>query len=158
MKTLFLSVIYCLLLSTFFPGSHASEKNENEPFRMRKINLVWQRAKRIGLEQDALNELYVELKRQDRDEHKWKHQKAEGKDESGEMEAVLRRNLFKIMQKYGLEGRSQGKDSSEETGDHIDTNRVQSASFVKDERLEKLWEYAKNAGNDSISYNFEYNG
>ncbi len=146
MKSIFSVLIYCLLISSLIPVSKGSKNEENEPFRMRKINLLWQKAQRMMLSQQVLNELFVELQRQDRDEKKWKHQKDEGKDKLGEMEAVLRRNLLNIMDKYGLMGASEKGEAPVETGDHIDTNRVQSAPFVKDERLEKLWEHAKSEG------------
>ena len=147
MKEIFLGLIYCLVISSFIPGSKCSLNNESDPFRMRKINLLWQQAKRMGLSEERLNSLYVELQRQDQDERKWKHQKQHGKDKHGEMEAVIRRNLLKIMDKYGLSGGGKDKEQPPvETGDHVQTNRVQSASFVKDERLEKLWEYAKSEG------------
>ena len=147
MKEIFLGLIYCLVIYSFIPDSKCSLNNESDPFRMRKINLLWQQAKRMGLSEERLNELYVELQRQDQDERKWKHQKQHGKDKHGEMEAIIRRNLFKIMDKYGLNGGGKDKEQPPvETGDHVQTNRVQSASFVKDERLEKLWEYAKSEG------------
>ena len=146
MKSVFSAIFYCLLVSSFIPVSKGSEINENPPFRMRKITLLWQKAKRMGLAQETLNELFVELQRQDKDERKWKHQKEEGKDKLGELEAVIRRNLLNIMDKYGLMGGGEEREAPTETGDHIETNRVQSASFVKDERLEKLWEHAKSEG------------
>ena len=147
MKGVFLTPIYYLLISSFIPVAKSFESNESEPFRMRKINLLWQQAKRMGMAEERLNELYVELQRQDQDERKWKHQKQEGKDKYGEMEAVIRRNLLKIIDKYGLMGEGKDREPPVETGDHIETNRVQSGSFVRDERLEKLWEYAKSEGN-----------
>ena len=145
MKTMFSSLIFLLLVAFFLPVSKGSENQENEPFRMRKINLLWQKAKRLMLPQERLNELFVELQRQDRDEKKWKHQKEQGKDQFGDMEAVLRRNLMNIMDKYGLRS-PDDKKAPVENGDHIETNRVHSASFIKDERLEKLWEHAKTEG------------
>jgi hypothetical protein len=146
MKGIFSVVFYLLLLAPFIPVSKGSDQNENSPFRMRKINLLWQKAKNMLLPQETLNELFVELQRQDRDEKKWKHQKDEGKDKYGEMEAVLRRNLLDIMDKYGLRSASEKKEVPRETGDHIDTNRVQRENFLKDERLEKLWDHAKREG------------
>ncbi|XP_028406577.1 alpha-2-macroglobulin receptor-associated protein-like, partial [Dendronephthya gigantea] len=88
--------------------------------------------------QEKLDALYVELERQNRDEIKWKHQKQDGKDNLGEAEAIIRRNLMNIMERYGLLG------AGEEGQDHIETNRAHDSSFKKDERLEKLWEHAKN--------------
>lgn len=146
MKSLFSSVLCSLLISTLFSVVKTSNIDENGPFRMRKVNLLWQKAKRMELSKETLNELYVELERQDRDERKWKHQRTEGKDKFGEMEAILRRNLLNIMDKYGLTGRKDSSDNPEEIGDHIATNRVHRGSFVKDERLEKLWDHAVNEG------------
>ena len=148
MKCLFRPFLYCVLIYTLFPVSKCSNVDESEPFRMRKVNLLWQKAKRMGLSGETMDELYVELERQDKDERKWKHQKNQGKDELGEMEATLRRNLVNIMDKYGLVGAGDKDtvDTPGETGDHIQTNRVHRGSFVKDERLEKLWHHAVNEG------------
>ena len=140
---MFSSLNFLLLVAFFLPVSKGSENQENEPFRMRKINLLWQKAKRLMLPQETLNELFVELQRQDRDEKKWKHQKDQGKDQFGDMEAVLRRNLMNIVDKYGLRSPDDKKSPRLETGDHTDTNRAHSATFIKDERLEKLWEHAR---------------
>lgn len=145
MKSLFSTVFFPLLISTFSVVT-TSNINENGPFRMRKVNLLWQKAKRMELSEETLNGLYVELERQDRDERKWKHQRTEGKDKFGEMEAILRRNLLNIMDKYGLTGRKDSSGTPEEIGDHIATNRVHRGSFVKDARLEKLWDHAVNEG------------
>lgn len=145
MNVKFLLSIYYLCISSWSCFVKSSAVNEVHPFRMRKVTVLWEKAKRIGLSQEKMNNLYVELERQDRDERKWKHQKHNGKDKYGEMEAILRSNLVNIMTKYGLVVDKKHK-GSEPTGDHIHTNRVQDGAFVKDNRLEKLWEYAKSNG------------
>ncbi|XP_028406537.1 alpha-2-macroglobulin receptor-associated protein-like isoform X2 [Dendronephthya gigantea] len=138
MKSLFLPFLFGLLVSAFFSISRSSNTEKNNPFRMGRVNIVWQKAKQLLLSQEKLDALYVELERQDSDEIKWKHQKQDGKDNLGEAEAIIRRNLMNIMERYGLLG------AGEEGRDHIETNRAHDSSFKKDERLEKLWEHAKN--------------
>ena len=111
---------------------------------------MWQKAKQLLLPQEKLDALYVELERQDRDEIKWKHQIQEGKDNLGEAEAIIRRNLINIMDRYGL--LVAGEDGHWEAGDYIKTNWARGSFLTKDGRREKLWEHVKNESNGQSCY------
>lgn len=147
MKTILVSLLCCITVSLVVGVSEPSSIDDPEPFRMRKVNLVWLKAQKLSLGKERLNELFVELRRQDKDERKLKQNKADGEDEDGEMEAVVRRNLVQIMEKYGLIGKDEVHDpnSSDKLYD-MDSNRVKKSAQIKDDRLEKIWQSAVEGG------------
>ena len=156
MKVLFATLLCCITVFLLIRESDLQSIDEEEPFRMGKVNLVWMKAKKLVLNKAKLNELFVELQRQDKDERKLKRKKAEGHDKDGEMEAVIRRNLMRIMDKYGLSGvNSKEEDQSPNSSDQLfdtDSNKVKKSPHIKDERLEKLWREAVNGGSDDNFY------
>lgn len=155
MKVLLATLLCCITVFLLIRGSDLQSIDEAEPFRMGKVNLVWMKAKKLVLNKAKLNELFVELQRQDKDERKLKRKKAEGHDKDGEMEAVIRRNLMRIMDKYGLSGVSKEDDQSPNSSDQLfdtDTNEVKKSPHIKDERLEKLWQEAVGGGSDNNFY------
>lgn len=151
MRVFIAALLCCIIVFLLIRDSDLSSIDEEEPFRMRKVNLVWMKAKRLAFSKAKLNELFVELQRQDKDERKLKRKKAEGHGKDGEMEAVIRRNLMRIMDKHGLSGGgvSKEEDESPNSSDQlfdIDSNKVKKSPHTKDDRLEKLWQEAVDGG------------
>ncbi|XP_018020555.1 alpha-2-macroglobulin receptor-associated protein [Hyalella azteca] len=135
---LLLCLSQCVVLQEF------NEKNIREakkPFRMAKINLVWEKALK-QLSDQKLVILMSELKIQDKQELTFKKHKAEGGDKDGQMEARLRKSLQEIMSKYKL-GQPQGDD---ETVAFIDSNKQSLDVLFKDKKLNKLWAKAEQSG------------
>lgn len=145
LKSVAASLLFCTIAILCGIGEFTSIE-EAEPFRMRKVNLVWLKAKKIGLSKERLNELFVELQRQDKDERKWKHKKAEGHDKDGEMEATIRQNLVRIMDKHGLGEQSEPSPNSSDKFFDLETNRVKKSPHLRDGRLDKLWQAAVDEG------------
>lgn len=147
MKTILVSLLCCITVSLVVGVSEPASIDDPEPFRMRKVNLVWLKAKKLSLGKERLNELFVELRRQDKDERKLKQKKADGEDQDGEMEAVVRGNLGQIMEKYGLSGKDEVHDpnSSDKLYD-MNSNRVKKSAKIRDDRLDKIWQSAVEGG------------
>ena len=136
--------LFCVVI--FFCGSTQQNNiDDAEPFRMRKVNLVWEKAKRSRLGKEKLNELFVELQLQDKDERKLKQQKADGLDKDGEMEAIVQHNMARILSKYELDGQKRG--GREDVLFDIESNSVKVGPQARDERLDKLWLAALDEGN-----------
>ncbi|KAF2364937.1 Alpha-2-macroglobulin receptor-associated protein domain 1 [Trinorchestia longiramus] len=120
------------------------EKNVREmkkPFRMAKINLVWEKALQ-QLSDKKLVILMSELKVQDKQELTLKKHKAEGGDKDGQMEARLRKSLQEIMVKYKL-GRTAEDDETNSVG--VPDKELLHVLF-KDKKLNKLWAKAEQSG------------
>lgn len=66
-----------------------SYRTVESPFRMRKINLVWEKARK-SLEEGKLRILYSDLKVQDKEELTLKKLKAESGDKAGLRETEAR--------------------------------------------------------------------
>ena len=102
-----------------------------EPFRMSKVNLLWEKAKSKGLVEGKLEQLYSQLKVQDKDELTLKKLRAEGSDKEGVKEAEVRRRFAGIMESFGLAG---GQVEAREAGE--DTPKA----LFRDKKLVRLWE------------------
>ncbi|XP_044299996.1 alpha-2-macroglobulin receptor-associated protein [Varanus komodoensis] len=111
------------------------------PFRLVRLNQVWEKAQRLHLSAVKLAELHSDLKIQEKDELSWKKLKAEGLDEDGEKEAKLRRNLHVIMAKYGMNGK---KEAAAQATNFIKDGLENDS--LEDPRLEKLWNKARSSG------------
>lgn len=117
-----------------------------KPFRMQKINLIWEKAQRRLIEQ-KLKKLYLDLKVQDKEELSLKKLKADGQDKDGLKEAELRRKLTGIMKKYGL-----GSDTKLDPESQYDQlYNDQSIEYLNkrlftDKKLNKLWWKAEKSG------------
>merc|ERR1719188_2965370 len=66
-----------------------SYKGLDRPFRINKVNLLWEKA-RLKLTEGKLKSLYSELKMQDKQELTLKRVRAEQGDKDGAMEAEVR--------------------------------------------------------------------
>lgn len=115
-------------------------RDKDSPFRMNKLNIVWQKAQK-KMSVQKLADLRRLLELQDRAEIKWKDVKAYGGDEDGEMEATLRRKFYRILEQFGLEKHFDGVDE----GNEIRDNKASRGVFG-DKRLSELWESAKKHG------------
>ena len=111
-KILVISALLCqvkyLLLCdrTFYPDSKGPIKNYaslEDPFRMQKCNLLWNKA-RVKLVETKLEHLYSALKLQDKNELTLKKLKSEGNDKDGFKEDEMRKKFNNIMLTYGLGG------------------------------------------------------
>jgi len=109
------------------------------PFRMQKINLVWEKARtHLNLPENKLAKLYSQLKLQDKEELTLKKLKAEGGDKAGLKEADVRQRFNQIMQQYGLIKTDKFKQND---------NEIQKSKHIfKDKKLQKLWEKAEKSG------------
>ena len=105
-----------------------------DPFRMQKCNLLWNKA-RTKLTEKKLEVLYSALKVQDKNELTLKKLKSEGGDKDGSKENEVRKKFNNIMVSYGLGGtpdNDSGKDSTK--------------TLFKDKKLQRLWEKAELTG------------
>lgn len=123
-------------------------KKETAPFRMGKLNMLWEKAvKRLA--EPKLKRLMSELKVQDKEELTLKRLKADGLDKDGLKEADLRKKLKNIMEKFGL-----NTDLREENRVGASTeaymNEVKDRDIIKaifkDKKLNKLWNKAEASG------------
>merc|ERR1712117_476133 len=130
-----------------FPPSQFATKDDilsykglDRPFRMNKVNLLWEKA-RLKLTEGKLKSLYSELKMQDKQELTLKRVRAEQGDKDGAMEAEVRKAFTGIMNTYGLAGASKGDvDDLSKSGQKL--HHV----MFKDKKLNRLWEKAEKAG------------
>ncbi|KAK3864832.1 hypothetical protein Pcinc_029520 [Petrolisthes cinctipes] len=128
--------------------SNVSSKFGRDPFMMKKLNLLWDKAlKRMS--DNKLKNLLAELKVQDKEEVTLKKLKHEGGDKDGLKEAELRKRLIAIMMKYNLNDdlREAGKqnDSKEAYLNEVHDQQILKAIF-KDKKLNKLWSKAEASG------------
>ena len=95
----------------FYPDSKGPIKNYaslEDPFRMQKCNLLWNKA-RLKLAENKLENLYSALKVQDKNELTLKKLKSEGHDKDGLKEDEMRKKFNNIMLSYGLGGTPESK-------------------------------------------------
>jgi len=124
--------------ANFYPDSKGPIKNYasvESPFRMQKVNLLWEKA-RTKLTESKLERLYSELKVQDKDELTLKKLRGEGSDKDGSKDAEVRKKFNSILLSYGLGG----------TPDSSDSQQNPAKALFKDKKLQRLWEKAEQAG------------
>lgn len=124
--------------NAFYPDAKEDIKNYSgleKPFRMQKINLVWDKV-RPTLTENKLRKLYSELKMQDKHEITLKRLKSEGGDKEGIKEAEIRKSFNNILVNYGVAG---GVKES-------DDNHAPLKAIFKDKKLTRLWEKAEKSG------------
>ncbi|XP_029191977.1 alpha-2-macroglobulin receptor-associated protein-like [Acropora millepora] len=114
---------------------NALKDDKEMPFRLRKLNMIWQKAQNKMSEQ-KLQTFRRLLEMQDKAEIRWKELKTSGGDDDGEMEAMLRLKFSRILEQFGLE------DHFKDEGNEIKDNRA-GAGVFSDKRLSELWESAK---------------
>jgi len=124
--------------ANFYPDSKGPIKSYagvESPFRMQKVNLLWEKA-RTKLTESKLERLYSELKVQDKDELTLKKLRGEGSDKDGSKDAEVRKKFNSILLNYGLGG----------TPDSSDSQQNPAKALFKDKKLQRLWEKAEQAG------------
>lgn len=130
-------------------NKYSAEKNkldDDSPFRMMKINLIWNKAK-LRLSKDDLARLYQDLKQQDKLELELKKKKAAEEDDDGEFEALVTRKSLDILLKYGLEGIHPDTPptvSNQAYDKHGDMEKWE--KVMMDKKLSKLWKKAQLSG------------
>ena len=134
---------YSILLSVIVVSINCEEKEPiknyaslEDPFRMQKCNLVWNKA-RTKLSEKKLETLYSSLKLQDKSELTLKRVKSEGGDKDGGMESEVRKKFNSIMVTFGLGGTPEVNTGS---------SQPQSKTLFRDKKLQRLWEKAELAG------------
>lgn len=116
----------------------------NAPFRMQKVNLVWQKAlKRLTASQQE--DLYVDLKIQDKLEMETKKKVTSGLDENGEQEAYTRDKLREILIRHGLHDHFGDADENE-TWLKNKYGETDSHMTKMDRKIAKLWKKAQASG------------
>ena len=119
--------------------------DDENPFRMKKLNLIWRKAQN-KMSERKLSDFRRLLEMQDRAEMKWKEVKANGGDETGEREAILRRKFAYILEEFGLE---KHLDLVHDQGDEIKDNTAGTGAYG-DARLNELWNSVLKQGLCSI--------
>ncbi|XP_050701934.1 alpha-2-macroglobulin receptor-associated protein-like [Eriocheir sinensis] len=123
-------------------------KVEEAPFRMGKLNMLWEKAVR-RLSEPKLNRLLSELKMQDKEELTLKKLRADNMDKDGLKEAELRKKLKNIMEKYGLNAdlreENRAGAATEAYMNEVKDREILKAIF-KDKKLNKLWAKAEASG------------
>lgn len=139
---------YIESLNKYSEEMNAPKYNTLEkPFRMQKINLLWEKAQK-RLPKEKLKALHLDLLLQDKEEIALKKLKTEDLDKDGLKEATLRKSFNAIINKYGL--------SDHYTTDDDNTRKNQVSSEVpeqmidkrlfKDKKLNKLWDQVEKSG------------
>ncbi len=111
-----------------------------------QVNLLWEKARR-SLSEGKLQQLYSELKLQDKEESTLKRLRAEKGDKDGSFEAAVRKRLNGIINKFGLSRYGEGDRGDLGKGQSEDEEgRASKNLYFKDKRLNRLWEKAEKAG------------
>ncbi|XP_052775018.1 alpha-2-macroglobulin receptor-associated protein-like [Mya arenaria] len=90
---------FCHILTLCIVAS--IELNDDNPFRMKRVNAVWRKGQRM-LKGQRLSDLYADLVVQDKREGELKRRKGENMDFDGMFEAEVRDEMAMILEKYGL--------------------------------------------------------
>ena len=125
-------------ISLVFILSSARTDDKENPFRMKKLNMIWQQAQN-KMSERKLNDFRRLLELQDRAEIRWKELKASGGDEDGEMEAELRRKFTRLLEQFGLDKHGIGENNE------IKDNTAGRGIYA-DKRLDELWESVRKQG------------
>ncbi|XP_050391065.1 alpha-2-macroglobulin receptor-associated protein [Patella vulgata] len=139
----FLSITVCLV-DHGYSNKYSEESNKNwheeeiRPFRMNKINLLWEKAKK-KLEGNRLADLYADLKLHDKLEGKLKKLKSDDMDKDGLQEADVLVRFRNIVFKYSLQDFFPVEDPA--WLNDVPTND-KSWPFFSDKKLEKIWKAA----------------
>lgn len=136
------NLIVCLLLALC--SSYAAQQSANAPFRISRLNTVWNKALQI-VPAEKLNALRADLTQQDRIELDAKHRKD---DQSGvgaaDLEIIAKHHFSKIIERYGLDGVLDGEgvmsnelpeDGSMDSNQHSELRR----------KMDKIWRRASDA-------------
>ena len=137
----FLSFLVVFLLINQSIALETGIGEDDTPFRMNRLNMIWKKAQNKMSEQ-KLSDFRRLLELQDRAEIRWKELKAKGGDEDGEMEAMIRQKFARIMEQFGLE---KHLDATDRDVNEINDNKARNGMFG-DRRLSELWESVEKQG------------
>lgn len=123
------------------------------PFRTRKCNLVWEKARKSSDLAPKLKALYLELRLSDKEELALKALKSSGKVKDGDgsaeevvqRETEVRRRFAGILNSFGLGSGADPRPSSSEIPSSSSQHRLELQRLFKDKKLEKLWQKALKA-------------
>ncbi|KAI8795061.1 alpha-2-macroglobulin receptor-associated protein-like isoform X2 [Biomphalaria glabrata] len=121
----------------FLDLSDNNLKEHENPFRMKKVNALWTKAKN-RVSGPHLAELFADLKVHDKYELQLKKMKAENSDKDGSYEAMVLKNYLKIIKQYDLENVYFGNDVTS-------ADKRTDVEFT-DSKLKSLWNKAQMAG------------
>ncbi|XP_064105454.1 alpha-2-macroglobulin receptor-associated protein-like [Macrobrachium nipponense] len=139
------SVVVSLRENKYSEDANTKVHFERSPFRMAKLNLLWEKALK-RLSEPKLKSLLSELKVQDKEEMTLKKLKLDAGDKDGLKEAELRKKLRGIMVRYKLsEDLMGGLPSNEPYQNEVYDEQISKAIF-KDKKLNKLWDKAEQSG------------
>lgn len=127
------------------PPPKPSVNLDEAPFRMHKLNALWEKAQK-RLSEAKLKGLYSELKVQDKDELAWKKLRGAGQDKEGLKEAELRHRLKEIVERFGLAEHFKHHDAV--PLEHPNAPRAD--RLFKDKKLNKLWRKVEQSGLDEL--------
>lgn len=125
------------------------------PFRMNKINLVWQKVRLNFPDAEKLEALYVSLKEHDLKELAYKHSKMQGVgDEDGEDAAKLRQDFSAILQEFGLKDKylpelkpkQYDRPAKSPTTDQFNEILPDKNTEFNNPKLDTLWKSAAQSG------------
>ncbi|XP_059173723.1 alpha-2-macroglobulin receptor-associated protein-like [Physella acuta] len=151
LASLVLFIIFCcaltnVVLSSSKYSEKANSKDKNDldfasqerPFRMLKINLLWEKAKK-KLSSVKLADLYADLVIQDKQEAHLKKVKADKLDKDGSLEAKVLTSYQRIVDQYGLTEFYSNNEIPKHKWNEKDTE-------FRDPKLQSMWRRAEEAG------------
>ncbi|XP_041363164.1 alpha-2-macroglobulin receptor-associated protein-like [Gigantopelta aegis] len=151
----YLFVMYALFnFSETYASKYSEEANmnldeEERPFRIAKVNMVWEKAKKriSGL---RLAELYADLKIHDKEQLSLKKYKAENLDEDGLKEAAVNTKFRNIIDTYQLQEHFKTDKRYVNSANDVplETERDTVPEFT-DRKLQKIWKKALMTGFDA---------
>nr|ACO14953.1 Alpha-2-macroglobulin receptor-associated protein precursor [Caligus clemensi] len=139
MKVTFFPLLIAMVVSG--EESSLSYSNLESPFRMTKLNLLWEKVRRSQhLRHDSkMKAFYNALRLQEKEELALKKLKAEGKDKEGSFEDVVRKKFKNILEEFSLRHLSENEVRA-------NTQKSKSDGPFGDKKLVKLWDKARNLG------------
>ncbi|XP_005094211.1 alpha-2-macroglobulin receptor-associated protein [Aplysia californica] len=152
-------VILLLVVAASVQASNKYSKEANEdddtftagmeydpsPFRMQKVNLLWNKAKKRVSGQD-LADLYADLKVHDKYEANLKKVRSENKDEDGTIEEKVLTNYKRIMTRYLPDSLPAESRETNEIPLYDDFYEPEKEVFFQDSKLQNMWVRAQQAG------------
>ncbi|GIY95389.1 alpha-2-macroglobulin receptor-associated protein [Caerostris extrusa] len=118
-----------------------------KPFRMQKLNLVWEKAVK-KLPAEKLKLFFTDLKFQDKEELNLKKKKSEGFDKEGLKEGLVLSSFKAILEKYNLQNEFKAlQDAALLSSPQPEVSKdAYVKSVFKDKKLNKLWLKAEQLG------------
>lgn len=157
MTVLFKAVIFFVFveLSLSQQAKKTYSVAAESPFRIQKLNFILQKA-RSRLEPEELKSLFLELRNLDIEFLAAKQMRGDGKDPDGTVFRQTEKNLAKVLEEHhfsdildSLDGMKHDKHGTSKVEDHHVNSvhsKIDNREFIKDKRLNKLWNKALDSG------------